>query len=226
MFPGIGDVVMNQTTQPDERFIGPRDMAMLPALALVGFAARCALRVRPLFLNLPDTSLQPFHQLLALSGEVAAGRKSAGDVRSVVRHAAGLVTDRVAELLTGTSTWQPNFWLAQWLEVPQSTGRAVLCCIAAGKAALRSEAKEFKPALAGMPAVESVAAALDAATALATETGQSSTTPLVFRAMLHDLEALKEAVAGGGWAQETAVPVGLLGSLWPEGAPNWFRAEA
>ena len=183
---------------PDRGLVTEHELKQLPLWAVVAFAARCARRVLPLFVE--DSSGPVGKGTSAVNAAVSVAEVSAREARSLVSNASGAGgAANIARARSGSLA-------------------AAKVADAAREAASAAENAAYSMPV-GYPAVVTAAAAAarfagDAAgyTTTSSETADS--------AARRDFGLLLAFASANRWSDTTPVDPDLLGPLWPTGAPN------
>ena len=195
---------------PNASLPAEEEIAELPRWAQVAFAARCARRVLPLFLQKWPDAPQSYVAQLAWAVDVSeksAARSGAGDVWAPP---AGAITC-LAYVCDAVINADRN--RARAVEVIVATGVAIT------KFKDRAE-NIFDPHLSTGVAVITHNASVALANGIATSRETYSSAVMVADAVIRrDFDHLANLSDWGRWTDETPVPPEVFGPLWPEGVP-------
>ncbi len=172
-------------------------LKVVPRLARVGFAVRCAQRVKPLIAYYWPTV--PVEVKEAVSTAVTLSERLAG--RSYLTAGEVELADRVADACMSVKPKTNSASAGAALRAVASAARA------AGAAAAGDHARSIELA--------STCAAFAARSAFAI-----IEIVAVYRAIQRDLSLLNAASEAENWTDDTPVPPEFFGPLWPHGVPE------
>ena len=193
---------MPDLDEPDET-----QLARLPSLALVAFAARCARRVQPLYRPTFDV-YDPPKQLGAVDYAIAAAEV----------HGSTIPTKEVVSRSVAAGAVKGAYIAAE-------RGLFADAIYAATAAAYAARMVRWFPDnlhVRVMTTAFNVAHQSALAATASEQNGNIGAESAVLTAVKHDYGLLLNAAAAESWTDETPVPPEFFGPLWPFGPPpNW-----
>ncbi len=177
------------------------DLLTLPRLARVAYAARAARRVQPLFEKLwpsaPPREVEAVRTAVSFAEQIAEGKSVAvpGPDRSFPARAAGLAANAA-----------------------RRSGTTLLTLAGIRVSAYSAAEAAAHAAYAGV--IFDAEFAFNATYHAALAAGDGAT---VIEAVYHDFDSLHQTGSRLRWTDETPVPVSILGPLWPQTEPDWWR---
>lgn len=177
--------------QGDTAIPSTAELKQLPRWARVAFAARCAGRVRPLYLHARPVALSG--DLEAIDTAIAIAANAAARAAHAARADAARVDAYVDD------------------HYVDAAGHAARAAVLAARAAA---------AVHGARAAAAAHAAVHAAGEAAAIAAGFANSDAVARAIRSDFESIRRRAADERWDDDTPVAQEVFGPMWPEGAPD------
>lgn len=191
------------------REITKEDIEPLPRWARVAFAARCARRVLPLYLQSWPSAPSEYFRVLQMACR---------SVANVAHHPSHVNPTALSEILGELERLDAHGYVGAW------AARVVTAAVSSGANTLASSltSRDDQHALGGLDVLTTIRGATEAARA-----GVLTGGGVIMSVMRRDLELLKALAAESQWTDDSGVDADLLGPLWPEGEPEgWPEDEA